>query len=154
MYKWFKHNRLSNLSQDNTISKFEVLPKLVDSDHCRIQFNISNTKLDDHDDYNPLKIDTCVNDKASFSNVFIWQDEKKQKYQLALRNEQTCHAFENMLCAVTDGCNTDTPYDMFNGMIENVLSPLFPARKHISKERRYTQNNPPLTIGMIKNVNP
>ena len=84
-----------------------------------------------------------VNDKASCSNVFIWQDEKKQEYQLALRNEQTCHAFEEMLCAVTDVCNTDTLCDMFNGMIENVISPLFPARKHISKERKYTQNNFP-----------
>ena len=66
------------LNEDNIISKFEVLPKLVESDHCPIQFNISNTKhysntkLDDHDDYNPLKIATCVNDKASCSNVFLW----------------------------------------------------------------------------------
>ena len=131
------------LNEDNIISKFEVLPKLVESDHCPIQFNISNTKLDDHNDYNTLKIDTCVNDKASCSNVFIWQDEKKQEYQLALRNEQTCHAFEEMLCAVIDGCNTDTLCDMFNGMIENVISPLFPARKHISKQRKNTQNNFP-----------
>ena len=80
-----------------------------------------------------------MNDKASCSNVFIWQDEKKQKYQQASRNEQTCH--EEMLCAVTDGCNTDTLCDMFNGMIENVISPLFQARKHISKERKNTQNN-------------
>ena len=84
-----------------------------------------------------------MNDEASCSNVFMWQDEKKQEYQLALRNEQTCHAFEEMLCAVTDGCNTDTLCDMFNGMIENVISPLFPARKHISKERKYTQSNFP-----------
>ena len=48
-----------------------------------------------------------------------------------------------MLCAVTDGCNTDTLCDMFNGMIENVISPLFPAGKHISKEREDTQNNFP-----------
>ena len=130
-------------NEDNIISKFEVFPKLVESDHCPIQLNISNTKLDDHDDYNPLKIDTCVNDKASCSNVFIWQDEKKQEYQLALRNEQTCHAFEEMLCAVIDGCNTDTLCDMFNGMIENVISPLFPARKHFSKQRKNTQNNFP-----------
>ena len=32
---------------------------------------------------------------------------------------------------------------MFNGILENVISPLFPARKHISKERKYTQNNFP-----------
>ena len=40
----------------------------------------------------------------SCSNVFIWQDEKNGEHQLALRNEQTCHAFEEMLCALTDGC--------------------------------------------------
>ena len=61
-----------------------------------------------------------------------------------------CHAFEEMLCAVTDGCNTD----MFNGMIENVILPLFPARKHISKQRKYTQKDSPVTLGMIKNVIP
>ena len=131
------------LNEGNIISKFKVLLKSVESDHCPIQFNISNTKLDDHDDYNPLKIDTCVNDKASCSNVFLWQDEKKQEYQLGLRNEQTCHAFEEMLCAVTDGCKTDTLCDLFNGMIENAISLLFPARKHISKERKYTKNDFP-----------
>ena len=47
------------------------------------------------------------------------------------------------MCAATEGCNTDTLCDMFNGMLENVISPLFPARKHISKERNYTQNNFP-----------
>ena len=59
------------LNEDNIISKFEVLPKLVESDHCPIQFNILNAKLDNHDDYNPLKIIPGVNDKASCSNVFI-----------------------------------------------------------------------------------
>ena len=48
-----------------------------------------------------------------------------------------------MLCAATEGCNTDTLCDMFNGMLEIVISPLFPARKHISKERKCTQNNFP-----------
>ena len=73
--------------------------------------------------------------------MFIWQDEKREEYQIALRNEQACHAFEEMLCPATEGCNTDTLCDMFNGMLENVISPLSPARKHISKERKYTQNN-------------
>ena len=41
------------LNEDNIISKFEVL---LQSDHCPIQLNISNTKLDDHDDYNLLKL--------------------------------------------------------------------------------------------------
>ena len=84
-----------------------------------------------------------VNDTSSRSNVFIWQDEKREEYQIALRNEQACHAFEEMLCAATEGCNTDTLCDMFNGMLEIVISPLFPARKHISKERKCTQNNFP-----------
>ena len=57
---WFKHNRPSDFNEDNIISKFEALPKLVESDYCPLQFNISNTKLDDHDDYNPLKIDTLT----------------------------------------------------------------------------------------------
>ena len=48
-----------------------------------------------------------------------------------------------MLCAATEGFITDTLCDMFNGMLENVISPLFPAKKHISKERKYTQNNVP-----------
>ena len=52
---YFHDSRSSSLNEDNIISKFEVLPKLVESDHCPIQFNISNTKLDDHDDYNPIK---------------------------------------------------------------------------------------------------
>ena len=142
------------LNEDNIISKFEVLSKFVESDHCPIQFNILNTKLDYHDNYNPLKIDTSVNEKASCSNVFIWQDEKKEKYQLALQNEQTCHAFEEMLCAFIDECNTDTLCDMFNGMLENVISPLFPARKHISKEGSTHEIISPLTLGMMKNVNP
>ena len=95
-FTYYSHNGSSTidyliLNEDNIISKFEVLPKLVESDHCPMQFNISNTKL----------------------------------------------------CAVIDGCNTDTLCDMFNGMIENVISPLFPARKHISKQRKNTQNNFP-----------
>ena len=32
---------------------------------------------------------------------------------------------------------------MFNGMLGNVISPLFPARKHISKAGKYTHNNFP-----------
>ena len=56
--------------------------------------NISNTKLDDHDDYNQLKIGTCVIDKASGSNVFIWQDKKKEEYQLA------CHTFHTNVSGI------------------------------------------------------
>ena len=79
---------------------------------------------------------------------------EKQEYQLALRNEQTCHAFEEMLCAVIDGCNTDTLCDMFNGMIENVISPLFQQGNIFRSKERTLKIIFPLTPGMIKNVNP
>ena len=46
-----------------------------------------------------------------------------------------------MLCFATEGCKTDTLCDMFNGMLENLISPLFPTRKHTLKERKYKQNN-------------
>ena len=48
-----------------------------------------------------------------------------------------------MLCAGIDGCNTVTLCDMLNGLIENGISLLFLARKHISKQRKNTQNNFP-----------
>ena len=86
--------------------------------------------------------------------MFIWQDEKREEYQKALRNEQACHAFEEMLCPATEGCNTDTLCDMFNGMLENVISPLSSARKHISKKGSTHKIIYSLTLGMIKNVNP
>ena len=101
----------------------------------KIQY--SNAKLDDHDHCSPIIINTCVNDKSSGSNVFIWQGEKREEYQLALQNEQTCHAFSEMLCAVTDRCNIDTLCDMFNGMLENIICPLFTARKHAYKQKNY-----------------
>ena len=82
-----------------------------------------------------------MNDISSRSNVFIRQNEKKEEYQIW--NEQECHAIEKMLCAATEGCNTDTLCDMLNGMLENVITPLFPERKHISKGRKYTQNKFP-----------
>ena len=112
-YTYYSPNGSSTIdypifNENNLKNKFEALPKLVESDHCPIKFNISNTKLD----CNPLK-----------------------------RNEQACHAFEEMLCVATEGCNTDTLCDIFNGMLENVTSPLFPTRKHTSKEKKYTQNN-------------
>ena len=143
-YTYYSPNGSSTIDylifdENNLISKFKALPNMVESDHCPIKFNISNTKLD----CNPLKIDTCVNDTSSRSNVLIWQDEKREEYQIVLRNEQACHVFEEMLCAATEGCNTDNLCDMFNVMLRNVISPLFPARKHISKERKYTQNHFP-----------
>ena len=71
-YTYYSSNGSSTIdylifNENNIISKFEFLSKLVESDHCPIKFNISNTKLD----CNPLKIDTCVNDTSSRSNVFI-----------------------------------------------------------------------------------
>ena len=86
-FKYYSPNGSSSihyliLNEDNIISKFEVLPKLVESDHCPIQFNISNAKLDDHDDYNPLKIDTCVNDKVSGSNVFYVARQEKGRISI------------------------------------------------------------------------
>ena len=80
-YTYYSANGSSTIdylifNENNIISEFDVLPKLVESDHCPIQFNISNTKLD----CNPLKIDTCVNATSSRSNVFIWQDEKREEY--------------------------------------------------------------------------
>ena len=59
-------------NEKNIINKFEVLPKLVESDHCPLKFNISNTKLD----CNPLKMHTCVNDPSSGSNVFYGKTRK------------------------------------------------------------------------------
>ena len=71
-YTYYSPNGSSTIdylifNENNIISKFEILPKLVESDHCPIKFNISNTKLDCY----PLKIDICVNDTSSRSNVFI-----------------------------------------------------------------------------------
>ena len=56
-----------------------------------------------------------VNDSSPCSNVYTWQNEKKIEYQASLRNEQTCIAFEKMLCAAAKGCNSDNLGDIFNG---------------------------------------
>ena len=53
-----------------------------------------------------------VNDSPPCSNVYIWQDEKKLEYQASVRNEQTCIAFEEMLCVAAEGCNSDNLCDM------------------------------------------
>ena len=50
-YTYYSPNGSSTIdylifNENNIISKFEVLPKLVESDHCPIKFIISNTKLD------------------------------------------------------------------------------------------------------------
>ena len=86
------------------ISKFEVLPKLVESDYCPIKFHILNSKSQE---LSSAEMNIHVNDSSPCSNVYIWQDEKKIEYQASLRNEQTFIAFEKMLCAVAEGCNSD-----------------------------------------------
>ena len=69
-----------------------------------------------------------VNDSSPCSDVYIWQDEKKIEYQVSLRNEQTCIAFEEMLCAAAEGCSSDNLCDIFNGMLKKCIIPV------ISKE--------------------
>ena len=78
----------------------------------------------------------CVSDSSSCHNIYIWQDEKKEEYQLALRNEQTSMAFEKMLCAAAEGCDTDNICDMLDGILENAISPLFQTRQHDAKTRK------------------
>ena len=75
------------------------------------------------------------------SNVYVWQDEKKIEYQASLRNEQTCIAFEKMLCAVAEGCNSDNLCDISNGMLENAISQLFLKKQHESNCKKNIKNN-------------
>ena len=71
-----------------------------------------------------------LNDSSPGSNVYIWRDEKKIEYQSSLQNEQTCIAFEKMLCAVAEGRNSDNLCDILNDMLENAISPLFLNKQH------------------------
>ena len=123
------------------ISKFKVLPKLVESDHCLIKFNILNSRLKEL--RSSAEMNIHVNDSSPGSNVYIWPDEKKIEYQASLRNEQTCIALENMLCAVAEGCNSDNLCDMFNDMLENAISPLFLKKQHKSNCKKNIKNNFP-----------
>ena len=122
------------------ISKFKVLPKLVESDHCPIKFHILNSKLKES---SSAEINIHVNDSSPGSNVYIWQDEKKIEYQASLRNEQTCTALEKMLCAIAEGCNSDNLCDIFNGMLENAISPLFLKKQNKSNCKKNIKNNFP-----------
>ena len=81
------------LREDYMISKFKVLPKLVESDHCPIKFHILNSKLKE---LSSAEMNIHVNDSSPGSNVYIWQDEKKIEYRTSLQNEQTCIAIEKM----------------------------------------------------------
>ena len=70
---------------------------------------------------------------------------KKMEYQASPRNEQTCIAFEEMLCAAAaaDGCNRDNLCDIFNGMLENAISSLFPRKLLYSNSIENIKNNFP-----------
>ena len=62
------------LREDYKISKFKVLPKLVESDHCPIKLHILNSKLKE---LSSAEMNIPVNDSSPFSDVYIWQDEKR-----------------------------------------------------------------------------
>ena len=62
------------LREDYMISKFKILPKLVESDHCPIKFHILNSKLKE---LSSAEMNIHVNDSSPDSNVYIWQDEKR-----------------------------------------------------------------------------
>ena len=113
------------LREDYMISKFEVLPKLVESDHCPIKFHIFNSKLKE---LSSAEMNIHINDSSPCSDVYIWQDEKKIEYQASPRNEQTCIAFEEMLCAAAEGCSSDNLCDIFQWYARKCIIPV------ISKE--------------------
>ena len=57
------------LREDNMISKFKVLPKLVESDHCPIKFHNLNSKLKE---FSSAEMNIHVNDSSPCSNVYIY----------------------------------------------------------------------------------
>ena len=120
------------------ISKFKVIAKLVESEHCPIQFHILNSKLKE---FSSAEMNIHVNDSPPSSNVYIWQDEKKLEYQASLRNEQTCIAFEDMLCATAEGCNSDNLCEIFKDMLENVIFLLFLKKQHKSNCKENIKKN-------------
>ena len=140
------------LREDYMISKFKVLPKLVESNHCPIKFHILNSKLKELSSAE-MNIHVHVNDSSPCTDVYIWQDEKKIEYQASLPNEQTCIAFEEMLCAAAEGCSSDNLCDIFNGMLGNAISPLFLRKQNKSNCKKNIKITFLPTLGMIKNVN-
>ena len=46
-----------------------------------------------------------------------------------------------MLYAAAEGCNSDNLCDMFNGLLENAISPLFPRKQNISNSKKNITNN-------------
>ena len=128
------------LREDYMTSKFKVLPKLVESDHCPIKFHILNSKLRE---LSSAEMNINGNDSSPCSDVYICYDDKKIEYQASLRNEQTFIAFEEMLCAAAEGCGSDNLCDIFNGMLENAISPLFLKKQHKSNCKKNIKNNFP-----------
>ena len=59
------------------ISKFNVLPKLVESDHCPINFHILNSNLKES---SSAEMNIRVNDSSPCYDVYLWQDEKITKH--------------------------------------------------------------------------
>ena len=48
-----------------------------------------------------------------------------------------------MLCAAAEGCNSDNLCDIFNGMLENEISLLFPRKQHKSNSKKNIKSNFP-----------
>ena len=48
-----------------------------------------------------------------------------------------------MLCAAAEGCSSDNLCDIFNGMLENAISPLFLKKQHKSNCKKNMKSNFP-----------
>ena len=62
--------------------------------------------------------------------------KKKTEYQTALQNQQICIAFEEVLCAAVERCNSDNLCGIFNGMLRNAISLLFAKKQHNSINKK------------------
>ena len=62
------------LREDYMISKFKVLPKLVESDHCPIIFHILNSKLKE---LSSAEMNIHVNDSSPCSDVLYGKMKKR-----------------------------------------------------------------------------
>ena len=67
------------LRDEYMISKFKVLPKLVESDHCPIKSHIFNSKLKE---VSFTGMNIHVNDLSPCSKVYICQDKKTNNKHL------------------------------------------------------------------------
>ena len=100
--------------------------------------------------YGQSLLNFCINTELKIANGRMFDDKgigpkmkKKFEYQACLWNEQTCIAFETMLCVAAEGCNSDNLCDIFNGMLENAISPLFLKKQHKSNSEKNIKNNFP-----------